>query len=162
MSLLTLPSAAEADTTQGTLGILQLSFPLLKPNASSTHFLILITKASTEIQSYQVGSCNVLHSDASSFSFPNFCLILCKFYSLENMIHNALGREAGAYMQIQQEASSNKQCAISASPKRSYCVFLNSIDSLSCSGHTEMHYVPGLKEAAEKQNASCFTMKQTE
>lgn len=62
-------------------------------------------------------------------------------------------------MQIQQEASSNKQCAISASPKRSYCVFLNSIDSLSCSGHTEMHYVPGLKEAAEKQNASCFTMK---
>lgn len=46
-------------------------------------FLILITKASTEIQSYLVGSCNVLHSDASSFSFPNFCLILCKFYSLD-------------------------------------------------------------------------------
>lgn len=119
-------------------------------------------KASTEIQSHVVWSCKVLHSDASSFSFPNFCLILFKFYSLEKMTHNALGGEAGAHMHVQQ-ASSNKQCASSASPTGSYFVFPNSIDSLSCSGmRTYRNYTPGLKAAAEKQNVSCFTMKQTE
>lgn len=62
-----------------------------------------------------------------------------------------------------QQASSNKQCASSASPKGSYFVFLNSIDSLSCSGmRTYRNYTPGLKVAAEKQNASCFAMIPTE
>lgn len=62
-----------------------------------------------------------------------------------------------------QQASSNKQCASSASPTGSYFVFPNSIDSLSCSGmRTYRNYTPKLKAAAEKQNVSCFTMKQTE